>query len=227
MFRVPAAAFVASVAALAPIAQSNAVDLDSDVAKFSYAIGIDLSQSIKRQGVEVDVDALAEAFRDVMEGNPLQLTPEQIAEVKSKQEQDAANRIKKMAQDNIQRGKDFLAKNLESDGVEETASGLQYKVVVAGDGPRPTPSDQVVVHYTGTLIDGREFDSSRRRGEPAEFGVTQVIQGWQEALQLMPVGSKWMVYIPSDLAYGPRGAGGVIGPNETLIFEVELLEIKS
>jgi FKBP-type peptidyl-prolyl cis-trans isomerase len=119
----------------------------------------------------------------------------------------------------------FLARNATEADVVRTESGLQYKVLSAGEGPKPTADDTVTVHYRGTLIDGREFDSSYKRGEPATFPVSGVIPGWVEALQLMPVGSKWMLYIPADLAYGPGGAGGLIGPNSALIFEVELLSI--
>jgi FKBP-type peptidyl-prolyl cis-trans isomerase len=127
------------------------------------------------------------------------------------------------SQDPIAQGKAFLAENAKQPGVTTLADGLQYKIVTAGTGPKPTKDQTVKVNYEGTLIDGTVFDSSYKRGQPIEFGVTQVIPGWTEVLQLMPVGSTWMVYIPSELAYGPRGAGGAIGPNETLIFKVELI----
>lgn len=126
----------------------------------------------------------------------------------------------------LERGQAFLAENSKQSGVVTLPSGLQYKIITAGTGPKPTASQTVKVHYEGTLIDGTIFDSSYKRGEPIEFPVTGVISGWVEALQLMPVGSTWMLYIPSDLAYGPRGAGGAIGPNETLIFKVELLSVR-
>ena len=131
----------------------------------------------------------------------------------------------KVGEQNRKLGEAYLADNAKRPGIVTTASGLQYEVLTQGDGPVPAATDQVKVHYTGRLIDGTVFDSSVERGEPATFGVTQVIPGWVEALQLMPVGSKWRLHIPSALAYGPNGAGGVIGPDATLIFDVELLEI--
>ena len=127
-------------------------------------------------------------------------------------------------QNALEKGKAFLAENAKQQGITTLADGLQYKVLVEGKGPKPTKSQTVKVNYEGTLIDGTVFDSSYKRGQPIEFGVTQVIPGWTEVLQLMPVGSTWMVYIPSELAYGPSGAGGAIGPNETLIFKVELID---
>ena len=129
------------------------------------------------------------------------------------------------AQVGREKGDAFIAENGKKEGVKTLPSGLQYRVLKAGDGRQPTKADQVVVHYKGTLIDGREFDSSHKRGEPAKFGVTQVIKGWTEALQLMKEGSKWMLYIPWQLAYGEKGTGKLIGPNETLIFEVELIAV--
>jgi FKBP-type peptidyl-prolyl cis-trans isomerase FklB len=130
------------------------------------------------------------------------------------------------AQVGREKGEAFLAENAKKEGVKVLPSGLQYRVLKEGTGKQPTKEDKVVVHYRGTLVDGREFDSSYKRGEPAEFGVTQVIKGWTEALQLMKEGSKWMVYIPWQLAYGAQGRGGLIGPNETLVFEVELISIR-
>ncbi len=129
------------------------------------------------------------------------------------------------AQVGREKGEAFIAENGKKEGVKTLPSGLQYRVLKAGDGRQPTKADQVVVHYKGTLIDGREFDSSYKRGEPAKFGVTQVIKGWTEALQLMKEGSKWMLYIPSQLAYGEKGSGKLIGPHETLIFEVEMIAV--
>lgn len=131
----------------------------------------------------------------------------------------------KQAEDNLKNGKEFLAKNAKKSGIDTLSDGIQYKVLKKGDGPTPSATDLVKVHYKGTLIDGSEFDSSYKRGEPAQFQLNQVIPGWSKALQHMPVGSKWQIFLPSDQAYGPRGAGGIIGPNETLIFEVELLDI--
>jgi len=161
-------------------------------------------------------------MQDVMEEKPLQISIQEA--------QNIINRYFQQIQEkahaaNIEAGKQFLAENAKRSGVVTTASGLQYEVITEGKGSIPSASDQVQVHYHGTLINGEVFDSSVRRGEPATFGVTQVISGWVEALQLMPVGSKWKLYIPSDLAYGAQGAGQAIGPHTTLVFEVELLAI--
>lgn len=131
----------------------------------------------------------------------------------------------KVAEENLTKGAEFMKENAKKSGVDTLSDGIQYKVVKEGNGPKPVATDMVKVHYKGTLIDGTEFDSSIKRNEPAEFRLNQVIPGWTKAIQQMPVGSKWILYIPSDQAYGPRGAGGAIGPNETLIFEVELLDI--
>ncbi len=142
----------------------------------------------------------------------------------AKTETNTTNTNSSQTMDAQTKGQEFLAQNAKEPGVNVLPDGLQYKVLVEGKGPKPTANQTVKVNYEGTLIDGTVFDSSYKRGEPIEFGVTQVIKGWVEALQMMPVGSTWMLYIPSDLAYGPRGAGGLIGPNETLIFKVELLD---
>lgn len=132
---------------------------------------------------------------------------------------------KKIAEENLEKGKKFMEENLTKNGVDTLSDGIQYKVITEGNGPKPSATDKVKVHYRGTLVDGTEFDSSIKRGEPAEFGLNQVIPGWSKAIQAMPVGSKWEIYLPAEQAYGPRGAGAAIGPNETLIFEVELLDI--
>jgi FKBP-type peptidyl-prolyl cis-trans isomerase len=206
------------------------VDLNDPAAKFSYALGLEIGASLKQLGAEIDMDVFARGVEDNLKGNEPLLTPQQAAEIKQeffkKLQAERAERNKDLAEKNRKEGEKFLAENKKKDGVTTTASGLQYEVLTEGDGPTPKATDQVTVHYRGTLIDGTEFDSSYNRGEPVTFPVQGVIAGWTEALQLMKVGSKYRLFIPSNLAYGERGAGQVIGPNATLIFEVELLEIK-
>jgi FKBP-type peptidyl-prolyl cis-trans isomerase FklB len=192
--------------------------------KVSYALGMSLGRSLITSGVKsINVEKLKKGINDVMKGAPLDLTMEEaqiaINDYFQKQHEQAAAV-------NIEEGKAFLAENAKRPEVTTTESGLQYEVITMGTGEKPAATDKVSVHYHGTLLDGTVFDSSVRRGQPATFGVTQVISGWVEALQLMPVGSKWKLFIPSQLAYGPHGAGELIGPHATLIFEVELLSIE-
>ncbi|WP_167605239.1 FKBP-type peptidyl-prolyl cis-trans isomerase [Maribellus sediminis] len=199
------------------------INLNNELEKFSYALGLSISANLIQSGVkQVHPEAFISALRDVFAGEQPQIAPEdanQILEsfMAKSQEGDAAK--------NLEEGLAFLTENAKKSEVIELPSGLQYEVLKEGDGDIPTANNQVKCHYHGTLIDGTVFDSSVQRGEPAVFPVNGVIQGWVEALQLMSEGSKWRLYIPSDLAYGSRGAGGAIGPNTTLIFDVELLEI--
>lgn len=199
------------------------INLNNDLEKFSYSLGLSISANLIQSGVkQIQPEAFVAALKDVFSGVKPQISPEeanQILEsfVSGNKDADSAK--------NLEEGLAFLAENGKKDEITELPSGLQYEVLKDGEGDIPTPNDQVKCHYHGTLIDGTVFDSSVQRGEPAVFPVNGVIQGWVEALQLMSVGSKWKLYVPSELAYGPRGAGGVIGPNTTLIFEVELLEI--
>jgi FKBP-type peptidyl-prolyl cis-trans isomerase FklB len=196
--------------------------------KASYAIGMSMAKGMKAQGVEVDPSILARGLRDALVGKP-QLTDEEAqaaltqlqAELRAKQEEKA----KVVADANLKEGQAFLAANKAQSGVVTLPSGLQYKILQPGTGPKPSKDDSVVCQYKGTLLNGKEFDSSYKRGQPATFPVSQVIKGWTEALQLMPVGSKWQLWIPPDLAYGPRAAGPDITPNSTLVFEVELVSI--
>ncbi|HWQ69489.1 MAG TPA: FKBP-type peptidyl-prolyl cis-trans isomerase [Patescibacteria group bacterium] len=198
--------------------------------KVSYSIGVEAGRNYKRMGVEVDADLLVKGLRDALSDEKLLMTDEEIratmtahqAELRQKQAQ--ATRL--AAENNKKAGEAFLAANKTKEGVVTLPSGLQYKILKAGNGKTPTETDTVECNYRGTLIDGTEFDSSYRRGQPAAFKVTGVIPGWKEALKLMPVGSKWQLVIPHQLAYGERGVGRDIGPNATLIFEVELLTIK-
>lgn len=206
------------------------VELKTTQDSVSYAIGTNIGTNLKQQKVDVNVAVLAAGIRHVVDSTQLMLTEEQAQEVMmafqqrmmAKQQEEASAAGEKNRID----GEAFLAANKNKDGVKVTASGLQYKVLKMGSGPKPKADQTVTVHYRGTLIDGTEFDSSYKRGEPATFGVGQVIGGWTEALQLMPEGSKWELYIPSNLAYGDRGAGPTIQAGATLIFEVELLSVK-
>jgi FKBP-type peptidyl-prolyl cis-trans isomerase FklB len=223
------------VATTSAFAAEPAVSLQSDTDRVSYSIGTDIGTSLKKMGAEIDVDKLAAGLRDALAGSKLQLTPEEIATTMQTFQTKA--REKMMAQHKdagdkaVKEGADFLEANKKKDGVVVLPSGLQYKIIKQGDGVKPTASDTVKTHYRGTLVDGTEFDSSYKRNEPATFpvncnaSVNGVIKGWTEALQLMPVGSKWQLVIPSDLAYGPQGAGADIPPNAVLVFEIELLEV--
>jgi FKBP-type peptidyl-prolyl cis-trans isomerase len=194
----------------------------------SYAVGQQIGKSLTDQKLELDVNMLVAGLRDMLAGNP-QLSLEQLqnsmAELQQQQMAKMQAENAKAGEANKAKGEAFLAENKKKPGVMTTPSGLQYKVITEGKGKKPTKDNTVKVHYTGTLLDGTVFDSSVKRGEPIEFPLGGVIKGWTEGVQLMSIGSKYMFYIPSDLAYGPNGAGGAIGPNETLIFEVELLDI--
>nr|WP_321453312.1 FKBP-type peptidyl-prolyl cis-trans isomerase [uncultured Carboxylicivirga sp.] len=192
--------------------------------KVSYALGVSLANNFKSSGIEsLDYAQLAKGLEAAFEGKEVEMTPAEANDILQKffgelqQKQSAAT---------IEAGKAFLAENAKKEGVVTLESGLQYEVINEGTGAKPSAADQVECHYHGTLIDGTVFDSSVQRGEPATFPVSGVIQGWVEALQLMPVGSKWRLAVPSELAYGERGAGQAIAPHTTLIFEVELLAIK-
>lgn len=191
--------------------------------KVSYALGLSLGNNLKNSGIDqLDYARIAKGIEDVLEQKPTEMGIQEAQAVINEFFQQLQE---KAAEATIAQGKAFLEQNAKRAEVVTLESGLQYEVVTAGNGATPKASDQVKVHYHGTLIDGTVFDSSVRRGEPATFGVTQVISGWVEALQLMPVGSKWKLYIPSNLAYGAQGAGQQIGPHTTLVFEVELIDI--
>lgn len=202
----------------------NAQILETEMEKVSYSLGVSVANSVKAQGLQsIDAKAVGKAFEDVFEGKELVISEEEANVILQEYFQKLAN---KALEENQAAGKEFLLENAKRDGVVTTASGLQYKVLAQGSGASPKATDEVTVHYHGTLTDGRVFDSSVERGQPATFPVNGVIPGWIEALQLMNVGSKYKLFIPSDLAYGERGAGQMIGPNSTLIFEVELISIK-
>ena len=191
---------------------------------------MNIGQSMKKDSLDIDPAVLSRAIKDGLTGAKPLMTEEEAKTVMTAFRNEMMKKQQAAAQQagdaNKQAGQAFLAANKAKPGVVTLPSGLQYKVITAGTGPKPTASDTVVTNYRGTLIDGTEFDSSYKRGEPATFPVGQVIKGWTEALQLMPVGSKWQLFVPSQLAYGERGAGRDIGPGETLVFEVELLAIK-
>jgi len=206
--------------------------LETHKDKVSYAIGINLGKGIRKESVEVDPEILARGLRDgLIEAKP-QMTDEEVQATLTELQKQVTARQQEMRQQAIEKnkkeGQAFLAANKDKPGIVTLPSGLQYKILQPATGTKPTASDSVVCNYRGTLIDGTEFDSSYKRGQPATFPVAGVIKGWTEALQLMPVGSKWQLFIPPDLAYGERGTnGGPIGPNETLIFEVELVSIQA
>jgi FKBP-type peptidyl-prolyl cis-trans isomerase len=197
--------------------------------KFSYALGMKMGENLHKQAVPVDPAILARGLRDALAGGKTQLTDDEAQAALGAVQNDLRKKQQEKMQEasaaNKKVGDAFLTTNKAKEGVVTLPSGLQYKILTAGTGPKPTATDSVVCNYRGTLIDGKEFDSSYKRGEPVTFTVNGVIKGWTEALQLMPVGSKWQLFIPADLAYGDRGAGADIGPGSTLIFEVELLSI--
>ena len=196
---------------------------ETEMEKVSYSLGVNVATGVKAQGLDtIDANAVAKAFKDVFAGNDLDISEEESMQVL----QDYFGKLaaEKSAQAG-EAGSVYLTENGAKEGVITTESGLQYEVMTEGSGAKPNADDQVTVHYHGMLTDGTVFDSSVDRGEPAQFGVTQVIPGWVEALQLMSVGDKWKLTIPSALAYGDKGAGGLIGPGETLVFEVELIGI--
>jgi FKBP-type peptidyl-prolyl cis-trans isomerase len=199
--------------------------------RLSYAIGMNIGVGMHKDDLDVDPDMLLRGLKDGLSGGKTLMTDEQaraeIAELRQQMMAKMQAKTQQEAEENKKKGEAFLAENKTKPGVIALPSGLQYKILKEGTGPKPTASDSVKCNYKGTLIDGKEFDASEKHGGPATFPVTGVIKGWTEALQLMPVGSKWELFIPADMGYGARGAGGDIGPNETLIFEVELLSIEA
>ena len=204
--------------------------LKSQKEKISYIIGMDIGSNFKKQSVEIDPDALARGLKDALSGAKPQLTDQEAREIMASFEKEMRAKqeeIRKTAgEKNKIEGEKFLAENKSKEGVQTLPSGLQYKVITPGKGKKPQLTDTVIAHYRGTLVDGTEFDSSYRRGQPASFPVSGVIRGWTEALQLMEEGAKWQLFIPPNLAYGDRGAGQAIGPNAVLVFDVELISIQ-
>ena len=212
----------------APAAEA-AVTLETSAQRLSYGIAYGFGSRMAQDSVPLDLESFTAGLSDALDGSEPRLTQEEIAaEMQAYQEKAVAEQQATQAaagEANLAAAAVFLAENAAKEGVVVTESGLQYEIMEAGEGVVPTAEDTVEVHYRGTLMDGTEFDSSYSRNQTASFGVTQVIPGWVEALQMMPVGSKWKLVIPSDLAYGAGGAGGTIGPNATLVFEVELISI--
>ena len=205
-------------------------ELKDQKEKLSYVIGVDIGKALQKQGVVIDPDLVTKGIKDGTSGGKLLMSDQEIQETmmafqkEMRAKQEEAN--KQLGEKNKKEGEAFLAQNKTKEGVTTLPSGVQYKVVKAGTGKKPKETDTVVTHYKGTLLDGTEFDSSFKRNQPATFKVNGVIRGWSEALQLMEVGAKWILYVPAALAYGDRGAGQQIGPNATLIFEVELISIQ-
>lgn len=206
------------------------LSLKSQKDKISYIIGLDIGNNLKKQGADVDPETLLKGMKDALSGKKPLLSEEEMREVTTAFRQEIAKKqaeeTKKLAEKNRKEGETFLEENKKKEGVKTLPSGLQYKVITEGSGRSPKETDTVTVNYRGTFVDGTEFDSSYKRGEPATFPVKGVIAGWVEALPLMKEGAKWQLFIPSGLAYGETGAGNAIGPNATLIFEVELISIK-
>lgn len=221
----PAATLAVLLLAVPALAADKGPDLSSTKGKISYAIGFQVGQSLKNDGLDVDPAVVAAAIADVQGGVEPRVTTEQMQEAMAEFEKERAEAQVRIGEENKKKGAEYLAKHAKEKGVVTTKSGLEYKVVEAGKGKQPTPDDKVTVHYRGTLLSGEEFDSSYARGEPATFPIHGVIKGWQEVLPLMKEGAKWEVAIPSDLAYGERGTGHGIGPNETLLFTIELLKV--
>ena len=229
--KAPAAKSGAATPGKAPAAKSESpATLDTPKDKLSYAIGLNVGRSLQKDSIAIDPDILVRGVKDALAGGKTLLTDEEAkaaivaiqAELRKKQEET----MKAAAEVNKNQGDTFLATNKTKEGVVTLPSGLQYKILTAGTGPKPAATDSVVCNYRGTLLDGTEFDSSYKRGQAATFPVDKVIPGWTEALQLMPVGSKWQLFIPSNLAYGEHSPSPIIGINSTLIFDIELLSIQ-
>lgn len=218
----PSAPVATPAAASAP-APASSDFFKTDLDKISYGLGVQMATGMRSNGVELNLDLFVQGFKDVLEGKDPKLTPEEFGGVMQRFQEDMAKKREEKAKVNEVEGKKFLEENAKKEGIVVLPSGLQYKVLAEGNGPIPKATDKVKVNYRGTLIDGTEFDSTEGKS-PAEFTAERVIKGWSEALQLMKAGSKWQLFIPGDLGYGPRGKGK-IPPYSTLIFEVELLEV--
>ncbi|AHF01650.1 membrane protein [Thiomicrospira aerophila AL3] len=205
----------------------QASPLSSTLEQASYAVGVDLANNLQMQGINLDTDAFLLGLRDSLTAQNLKLSPEQMQSALTRfQEELELSRnaeLQALAEQNLAKGQAFLAENVQQEGIVTLPSGLQYRVIEEGEGANPTTDDVIIAHYRGELIDGTEFDSSYNRGIPIQFALANVIPGWQEVIQLMQPGAKWQVFIPSDLAYGLQGAGSMIGPNETLIFEIHFI----
>lgn len=214
----------------ASYADTPSTALTTEMQQVSYSIGVDLGRNMKKQGFAMDVTSLSKGIQDGFSGQTPALTDDKMKEVLMKFQKDFVAKknaeMAKVSQTNLDKGQVFLTANKAKQGVVTLASGLQYKIITAGAGDKPKAGDSVTVDYTGRLIDGRVFDSSEKQGKPITFKVDQVIPGWTEVLQLMPVGSTWEVYIPANLAYGAQAVGPMIGPNETLVFNIHLISVQ-
>lgn len=218
--------FIGAAAVCAFAAAAQAQELETPSQKFSYTMGYQMGLSLQQSGTELDEDILVQALRDALGGAEPKLSRNEMDQAIAEQRAALEEERQAQASVNLERSQEFLEENKGRDGVEVTDSGLQYEVLNEGEGASPTESDTVVVHYEGSLIDGTVFDSSYERGNPASLPLNGVIEGWKEGLQLMSKGAKYKLYVPPELGYGEGGAGNRIGPNEALVFEVELLEIK-
>lgn len=218
--------FIATAAVCAFAAAAQAQELETPSQKFSYTMGYQMGLSLQQSGTELDEDILVQALRDALGGAEPRLSRNEMDQAIAEQRAALEDERQEQASVNLERSQEFLEENKARDGVQVTDSGLQYEVLSEGEGASPTETDTVVVHYEGSLVDGTVFDSSYERGSPAELPLNGVIEGWQEGLQLMSEGAKYKLYVPAELGYGEGGAGNRIGPNQALVFEVELLEIK-
>jgi FKBP-type peptidyl-prolyl cis-trans isomerase FklB len=220
----------ATAPAKAPAGQAPAAAFKNQKEKLSYAIGMEMGKGVKTQGIDVDPALLTQGLNDALSGAKPKMSEEELKQVITALQQDLRQKQTAAQQtagaENKAKGDAYLAENAKKDGVVALPDGLQYKILTAGQGKKPAETDTVLCNYKGTFIDGTEFDSSEKAGKPVPFEVKNVIPGFKEVLQLMPVGSKWQVFIPSSLGYGERGAGSVIGPNSALIFEIELVGIQ-
>ena len=223
-------AIAISLAMSTAIAATDAPALNTEMDKLSYIIGSDLGKNFKRQGIEINPVVMSKGIQDGMSGGTLLMTEQQMKDVLNKFQKDLMAKrtadFNKKALENKSKGEAFLSQNKSKPGVVVLADGLQYKIITAGTGEKPTKEDTVTVEYTGKLIGGEVCDSTEKTGKPATFKLSQVIPGWTEALHLMPAGSTWEVYVPASLAYGSRNVGGPIGPDETLIFNIHLISVK-
>jgi FKBP-type peptidyl-prolyl cis-trans isomerase FklB len=216
--------FMVFLGAAGCVGAADAPQLGTDEQKASYAMGVQITQNMVQQGLKIDPDAFSLAIKDVLSGQKPRLSAEELQAALTKQQEKMMQERQASAQKNKTASETFLAENKKKDGIQVLPSGVQYRVIAEGKGNKPKSTDTVIVHYRGTLTNGKEFDSSYGR-EPATFPVNGVIQGWQEVLPMMQEGAKWQVFTPPDQAYGERGAGGAIGPNETLIFDIELVAV--
>ena len=210
---------------LASASLLNASELKTDKDKLSYIFGVQVGQGLRAEGVELEMDAFTSGIQDMLAGNEPQIGQATAEKLVSAYQEKKQLEIAEISAKKQNESSTFLANNAKNDDFVVTASGLQYKIVEKGEGKSPTSEDKVIAHYTGKLLDGTVFDSSHDRGEPATFPVSGVIKGWQEILPMMKEGGKWQIVVPANLAYGDRGVGNLIGPNETLIFDIELVSI--